>query len=161
MIDYGQKIGDPTLALEYRDNPQSEIPNPQSKRGGSVAMMEKRTEGVPQKLSRRTLLQRAVVAVGFVTGFLIGSRSGLIHASGSEIRNPQSSIRNPQSPIGNPQSPIPNPQSLNPQSAIRNPQSLSPQSAIRNPQSLSPQSAIRNPKSEYRRLFKKGRGMAG
>ena len=117
-------------------------------------MMEKRTEGVPQKLSRRTLLQRAVVAVGFVTGFLIGSRSGLIHASGSEIPNPESQIRNPQSPI-------PNPQSLSPQSTIRNPQSLSPESTIRNPQSLNPQSAIRNPKSEYRQLFKKGGGMAG
>ena len=79
-------------------------------------MMEKRTEGVRQKLSRRTLLQRAAAAAGFVTGFLIGSRSGLIHASGSEMPNPESQIRDPQSPIRNPKSGIP-------QSEIRNPKS--------------------------------------
>ena len=67
-------------------------------------MMEKRTEGVRQKLSRRTLLQRAAAAAGFVTGFLIGSRSGLIHASGSEMPNPESQIRNPQSPMPDPKS---------------------------------------------------------
>jgi len=79
-------------------------------------MMEKRTEGVPQKLSRRTLLQRAAVAVGFVTGFFVSCRTGLVHASGSGIPNPKSQIHNPQSPI-------PNPQSLSPQSEIRNPKS--------------------------------------
>ena len=110
------------MGLDYRDNPQSAIRNPQSGDPQS---------GDPQLgLDRRAFLKRAAAAAGFVTGFLIGSRSGLIHASGSEIPNPESQIRNPQS-------------------------------AIPNPKSLSPQSAIRNPKSEYRALFKKGRGLAG
>jgi len=117
------------LGLEYRDNPQSAIRNPQSGDPQSAIRNPKSVD--PElALDRRAFLKRAAAAAGFVTGFLIGSRSGLIHASGSEIPNPESQIRNPQS-------------------------------AIPNPKSLSPQSAIRNPKSEYRALFRKGKGLAG
>ena len=84
------------MELEYRDNPQSAIRNPQS--GGPQSAIRNPQSGDPQLgLDRRAFLKRAAAAAGLVTGFLISSRSGRVHASGYEIPNPQSPIRNPQS----------------------------------------------------------------